>query len=68
MKYYVYPSTEYIGDSVLLEVTRNKREPDNHMFTDFECDDDCVIVPHLARLNLIAAGYETSNTVVAVVD
>ncbi|HHS9706488.1 TPA: hypothetical protein ACTW9I_000677 [Raoultella planticola] len=68
MKYYVYPSKEYIGDSVLLEVTKNDRGPDEYIFTEFECHDDCITIPSVARAKLNAVGYNTSKTVVAVID
>lgn len=67
MHYYIYPSTSKIADgkAVLLEITSAKR--DMQFFAEFDCDDilDVILTGQTA---LFDVGFDTSSTVLTLVD
>ncbi|HCI6800657.1 hypothetical protein MXL48_01840 [Klebsiella quasipneumoniae] len=67
MHYFIYPSTSKIadGEAVLLEITSKER--DVQLFAEFDCDDilDVVLTGQSALLNV---GFNTSRTVLTVID
>lgn len=67
MHYFIYPSTSKIaeGESVLLEITSKKR--DVQLFAEFDCEDilDVVLT---GRNALFTAGFNTSSTLLTLVD
>ncbi|HGE6484104.1 TPA: hypothetical protein ACGEHY_005282 [Klebsiella variicola] len=65
MKYYIYPSKMSIGDSVLLEITKSQR--DVQLFAEFECEDILDVI-FTGQYVLLESGFNTSNTVLTLVD
>lgn len=65
MDYYIFPSTVNIGESVLLEITRSKRNV--QMFAAFECEDILDVI-FTGQYALLESGFNTSNTVLTLVD
>ncbi|MEH3958105.1 hypothetical protein POX30_12320 [Raoultella planticola] len=67
MHYFIYPSTSKIaeGEAVLLEITSKER--DVQLFAEFDCEDilDVVLAGQVA---LFSAGFNTSLTVLTVID
>ncbi|HIG8799271.1 TPA: hypothetical protein ACYEOW_005626 [Raoultella terrigena] len=67
MHYFIYPSTSKIADgkAVLLEITSAQR--DVQLFAEFDCDDilDVVLTGQNA---LFTAGFNTSSTLLTLVD
>ncbi|HCQ8459942.1 TPA: hypothetical protein OME34_003765 [Klebsiella pneumoniae] len=67
MHYFIYPSSSKIaeGEAVLLEITSKER--DVQLFEEFDCDDilDVILTGQAA---LFSAGFDTSCTVLTLVD
>ncbi|HGF0159928.1 TPA: hypothetical protein ACGBXG_002858 [Klebsiella variicola] len=67
MHYFIYPSTSKIaeGEAVLLEITSKER--DVQLFAEFDCDDilDVVLAGQVA---LFSAGFDTTRTVLTMLD
>ncbi|HEB4944107.1 TPA: hypothetical protein R0J09_004828 [Klebsiella quasipneumoniae] len=66
MTYYIYPSAIKIGDdAVMLEITSVQREV--RLFAEFECD-DILDVALTGQAALFSAGFDTSSTVLTMLD
>ncbi|PXL53053.1 hypothetical protein [Klebsiella variicola] len=67
MHYFIYPSTSKIaeGEAVLLEITSKER--DVQLFAEFDCEDilDVVLT---GQSELFKAGFDTSSTILNMVD